>query len=162
MIAKRRKQNKTKRRLQERKTTRHPPGRTQVRETCGYSTMASEPARACLRWAILCLVLPVTFRHATACRSPALTFTAEINSAMKRPAFCSAVLRHSPSSWAAVVHWLALMPKAVRSSRKQSIHSFSCLPTQPRRTTILRNYTLRQSRTLHARHKPREQDTPSE
>ena len=37
--------------------------------------MASEPARARLLWAILPLVLPVTFGHTTACRSPALTFS---------------------------------------------------------------------------------------
>ena len=41
------------------------------------------------------------------------------------------VLRHFPSSWAAVVHWSALMPKALRSSRKHPIHSFSWPPTQP-------------------------------
>ena len=38
----------------------------------------------------------------TACRSPALAFSAVIHSAMKRSAPCSAVLCHSPSSWAAV------------------------------------------------------------
>ena len=64
------------------------------------------------------LVLPVTFGHTTACRSPALVFSATIHFAMKCPAPCSAVLRHSPSSWAVVVHWSALMPKALRSSRK--------------------------------------------
>ena len=58
-------------------------------------------------------------------RSPALVFSAAIHFAMKCSAPCSAVLRHSPSSWAAVVHWSALMPKALRSSRKHSIHSFS-------------------------------------
>ena len=33
--------------------------------------MASEAARARLLWPILSLVLPVTFGHTTACRSPA-------------------------------------------------------------------------------------------
>ena len=37
--------------------------------------MASEPARARLLWAILFLVLPVTFGHTAACRSPALAFS---------------------------------------------------------------------------------------
>ena len=50
------------------------------------------------------MVLPVTFGHTTACRSPALVFSAPIHFAMKCSAPCSAVLRHSPSSWAAVVH----------------------------------------------------------
>ena len=47
--------------------------------------------------------------HTFACRSLALAFSAEINFAMKRFSFCSAVLRHSPSSWAAVVQWLAFL-----------------------------------------------------
>ena len=55
-------------------------------------------------WAILSLVLPVTFGHTTACRSPALVFSAAIHFAMKCSAPCSAVLRHSPSSWAAVFY----------------------------------------------------------
>ena len=38
--------------------------------------MASEPARTRLLWDILSLVLPVTFGHTTACRGPALTFSA--------------------------------------------------------------------------------------
>ena len=60
-----------------------------------------EPA---LLWAILSLILPVTFGHTTACRSSALVFSAVIHFAMKCSAPCSAVLRYSPSSWAAVVH----------------------------------------------------------
>ena len=93
--------------------------------------MASEPARARLLWAILPLILPVTFGHTTACSSPALAFSAAIHFAMKRFAPCSAVLHHSPSSWTAVVHWSALMPKALRSSRKHPNHSFSWATTQP-------------------------------
>ena len=100
--------------------------------------MASKPARARLLWAILSLVLPVTFGHTTACRSPALIFSAAIHFAMKCSAPCAAVLRHSASSWAAVVHWSALMPKAVRSSRKHPIHSFSWPPHSPRPPTIFR------------------------
>ena len=83
--------------------------------------MTSEPARARLLWAILSLVHPVTFGHITACRSPALAFSAVIHFAMKRSAPYSTVLRHSPSYWAAVVHWPALMPKALMSSRKHPI-----------------------------------------
>ena len=124
--------------------------------------MASEPARTRLRRAILCLVLLVTFGHATACHSPALDFSAEINFAMKRPAFCSAVLRHSPSFWAAVVHWSALMPKALRSSRKTPSTLFPSPPRSPVPHQFSEHYTLRQSRTLHACHTPREQDPPSE
>ena len=45
---------------------------------------------------------------------------------------CSAVLRNSLSSWAAVVHyWSALIPKALRSYRRHPVHSFSCPPTKP-------------------------------
>ena len=47
------------------------------------SSDASEPARARLLWAILFLVLPVTFRRTTACRSLALAFSAAIHFAMK-------------------------------------------------------------------------------
>ena len=62
----------------------------------------------------------------------AIPFSATIYFAMKCSAPCSAVLRHSPSPWAAVVHWSALMRKALRSSRKHPIHSsFSWPPTQP-------------------------------
>ena len=46
--------------------------------------------------------------------------------AMKCSALYSAVLRHSPSSWAAVVHWLVLIPKVLGSSRKVHAHSYSC------------------------------------
>ena len=59
---------------------------------------ASEPARARLLWGILSLVLPAKFGHTTACRSPALAFSAAINFAMKCSAPCSAVLRHCLSA----------------------------------------------------------------
>ena len=58
--------------------------------------MARKPARIRLLWAILSLVLRATFGHTTACRSPALTFSAMIPFAMKLEAPCSAVLRHFP------------------------------------------------------------------
>ena len=94
--------------------------------------MASEPARARLFWVILSLVLLATFEHTTACRSPALGFSTAIHYTVRRSAACSDVPRHSPSVWAAaVVHWSALMPKALRSSRKHPIHSFLWPPTPP-------------------------------
>ena len=71
-------------------------------------TKRREPARARLLWAILSLIPPVTFGHTTACRSSALAFSATTHFAMKCSAACSAILRHSPSSWAAVVYWSAL------------------------------------------------------
>ena len=76
--------------------------------------------------------------HTIACRSPALAFSAAIHFAMKCSAPCSAVLRHSPSSWAIFVHWSVLMPKALRLSRKHLIHSFSCPTTQLTPPPILR------------------------
>ena len=70
--------------------------------------------------------------------------------AMKPFPPCSAVLRHSPSSWAVVVHCSALIPTGLKSFRKDStvfflpLHQFS------------KHHALRQSRALHARHKSRE------
>ena len=85
-----------------------------------------------LLWVILFLVLPVTFGHTTVYRSPALTFSAVIHLAMKRSDSCSVVLRHSSSSWDAIVHWSAVISKAVRSSRRHPVHFFSCPPRSPR------------------------------
>ena len=143
------KQNKTKVTPRERRHDICKPNarRIQVRATCGYSTRASDPARADLLWAILSLVLPVTFEHTTACRSPALASSAAIHFAMECSAPYSAVLCHPPSSWAAVVHWSALMPKALRSSRKHPIHSFSWPPYSP-------PPTLRTSRTSGVSYPP--------
>ena len=96
--------------------------------------MASEPARSYLLWVILFLVLPVSFGHTTTCYSPALDFSAAIHFTMKRSAPCSAVLRHSLSSWGLQSSrslWSALMSKALSSSRKHPIHYFSCPLTQP-------------------------------
>ena len=102
---------------------------------------ANQHEPACFVWAILFSVLPVTFGHTTACRSPALVFSATIHFAMKCSAPCSAILRYSPSSWASVVHWSMLMPKALRSSRKHPIHYFSWPLTQPAPPTISPNIT---------------------
>ena len=102
---------------------------------------ANQHEPACFGLSILSLVLPVTFGHTTACRSPALAFSAAIHPATKCSAPCSAVLQYSPSSWAAVVHWSALMPKALRSSRKHPIHYFSCPPTEPAPPTNSPNIT---------------------
>ena len=79
--------------------------------------------------------------YTTACRSPALVVSAAIRFAMICSARCSAVLRHSPLSSAAVTHWSALMPKALRSSKKHPIHSFPCPPTQPAPPNISPNIT---------------------
>ena len=117
--------------------------------------MTREPARTRLLWAFLSLVLPVAFGHTTACRSPALIFSAGIRFAIKRFTPCSAVLRHSPSSWAAVVRWSALIPKALRSSKRHPLYPFSWPPTQPAHHSSPPNITV-----LHARHKCREQDPP--
>ena len=87
------------------------------------------------------LGLPVRFGHTTVCRSPALAFSATIHFAMKCSAPCSAVLHHSPSFWASVVQWSALIPKALRSPRRHPIHSFSWPPTQPAPPTIFPNIT---------------------
>ena len=67
-------------------------------------------------------------RATTACRSPALVFCATIHLAMKCSAPCSTVLRHSLSSWAAVVHRSALVPKALRSSTKSPHPLFFLVP----------------------------------
>ena len=77
------------------------------------------------------LLSPHVRIHTITCRSPALAFPAATHFAMKRSAPCSSTLRHSPSSWAKVVHWSALIPKALRSSRRHPIHSFFCPLTQP-------------------------------
>ena len=124
---------------------------------------ANQHEPACFGTAVLSLALPVTFGHTTACRTPALDFSAATHFTMKKcSAPCSTVLRHSPSSWATVVHCSALMSKALKSSKKQPIHSFSCPPTQPAPPTNSPNIThaLGQSRILHARHKSRVQDPP--
>ena len=137
------KQNKTKRNTRERQHDICKPNarRIQVWTTCDRPTMASEPARTRLLWTILSLVLPVTPGRATACRSPVITFSAAIHFAMKRPDPCSTVLRHSPWSWAAVVHWLALIPKALRLSTKRPIHYFSRPLTQSTPPTSYPNMT---------------------
>ena len=93
--------------------------------------MAGEPERVRLLRVILSLILPVMFGHTSACRSLVLTFSAAIYFAKKRSALCFAVLCHSPWSWATVVHWSALIPKALRSSRKHLLHYLSWSPTQP-------------------------------
>ena len=57
---------------------------------------ANQHEHARLFWAILSLILSVTFGDIIVCRSPALAFSAAIHFAMKRSARCFAVLRHSP------------------------------------------------------------------
>ena len=79
----------------------HVPERILVR-----ATMANQLLRvqARLLWATLSFVLPVTFGQIAACRSAALALSAAIHFVMKNSAPCFAVLCHSPSSWAAIVH----------------------------------------------------------
>ena len=119
-------------------------------------------ARVRLLWDILSLVLPVTLGHTTACRSQALTFSAAIHFAIKRSSSCSAVLCHFPSSSANVVHWSALIPKALGSSRRQTHHPLfflaPCAARAPHQFS--EHHALRQSRVLPARHKYRKQDPP--
>ena len=103
--------------------------------------MAGEPVRTGLLWAILSLVILVTLGHTAKSRSPALNFSAAIHFAMKRSAPCSAVLRYPPLSWAAVVHWSELIPKALRSSWKHLIFYCSWPPTQPASPTTSPNIT---------------------
>ena len=76
------------------------------------------------------------------------------------PPIVERVLRHSPSSWATVVHWSALLPKALRSSRRHPVHSFSCPPTQPAPHQPSEHHAIRQSRVLYAHHKSRKQYPP--
>ena len=112
--------------------------------------MAREPARARLYWTILSLVLLVKFGHNTAaCHSLVLPFSAAVYFTMKRSAPCSAVLRHFRLSWAAVVNWSALMPKALRPSRERPTHRFSVSSCSPRPTPILQT-----SRTLAVPYPP--------
>ena len=82
-------------------------------------------------WAILSLVLPVTFGHVTACRSAALAFSPAIHFVMNNSAPCFAVLCHSSSSWATIVHLSGWMPKTLRSYRRHPTHSFYCPPAEP-------------------------------
>ena len=103
--------------------------------------MASKPVRARLLWATLSLVLPVTFGHVSACLNAALALSAAIHLVMKPSAPCLAVLCHSPSSWAAIVHLSGSMPKTVKSSRRHPIHSFSCPPEETAPPTSSPNIT---------------------
>ena len=122
--------------------------------------MASEPARARLLWAILSLVLLVTFGHTTPCRSPALASSAAIHFAMKRSTPCSTALRHSLPSWAAssTVGVDAKSSEVVQRTR----HPLFFLAPEAARAPhpFSEHHAFWQSRILHERHKPREQDPP--
>ena len=137
--------------------------RIRVRASCGQSTiMTSEPARERLLWAIIFLVLPVTFGNTTTCRSPALAFSAAIHFAMKRSAPWSSVLSHSPLCYrlqsSTGRHWY-------RKIWGRSGDIPSTLFPAPHATRAPHQFSehdaLRQSRILHAYRKSREQDPPS-
>ena len=124
------------------------------------STMASEPARARCIWAIPPLVLPVTFGHTTSCRSRALIFSATIYFAMKRSTSCSDILRHPPSSWAAVVHWSAFYTESTEVVQETPHQLLFLAPDVARAPHQLSaHHALRQSRNLNARHKSRQKDS---
>ena len=79
---------------------------------------------------------------------------------MKCSAPCSAVLRHSPSSWAVVV----LVGVDAESSEviQETPHPLFFLVPHTARAPhhFSEHHTLRQSRIIHARHKSRKQDPP--
>ena len=104
--------------------------------------MANEPAQARLFRAIFSLAYLVPFRHTTTCCSRALTLSAAIHFAMERSTPCSTVFRYSSSSWAVVVYWSALIPKAPTSSRNHPIQFYSWPPTQPTPPNSCSNITL--------------------
>ena len=104
--------------------------------------VASKPVRARLLYATLySLVLPVTFGHVSACINAALALSAAIHFVMKISAPCLAVLCHSPSSWAAILHLSGSMPKILRPSRRHPIYSFSCLHEETAPPTSSPNIT---------------------
>ena len=123
--------------------------------------MASEPSRARLLWAILSLVLPVTFGHTTACRSPGLAFSTVIHYATKRCAPCSAALRHTSSSRDAFVHWSCQTESSeIHQEKPHPLLFFLPLDTARARNQFSEHHALRQSRILLACHRSREQDPP--
>ena len=95
-----------------------------------------------LFWAILLLDLPITFGHPTAGRSPGLALSAAIPFAMKHSAPCSADLRSSALSTAAVVvHRSTLIPEALSSEVLQETRQplfFLPPPSNPRHPVVLR------------------------
>ena len=68
--------------------------------------------------------------------SPGFCCSGQLRHETSRPLFHR--LRHSTSSWAVVVHWSALMPKALGSSRKHHITIFPGPRCSPRPSPILR------------------------
>ena len=155
-----RKQNKMKQTSRRRKTTRHLQT-THIRATCGLPTMASEPARTRLLQAILTLVLLVTYKHATACRSPALVFSAAIHFAMKRSA-------HRFRRLTAFLVGLGFSRQLVRADTESSEvveatpHLLFFLTPHAIRAPhqFYDHHAPRQSLVFHARFKSREKDPP--
>ena len=110
---------------------------------------------------MLSLVLPATFGHTTACRSPALTFSAAIHFAMKR----STPLFRRLASFTLVLDCCRPLVRVDTESSEvvpETPHSLFFLPPQAARAPhqISEHHALRQSRVLYARHKFLEQDPP--
>ena len=100
--------------------------------------------------------------HIYVCRSTALTFSVAIHFAMKRPTPCSAVLRHSPSSWAAVSRPLVGIDIENSEVVHETPHLLFFLAPHAARALhhFSEHYALRQYHALHVRQKSRERDSP--
>ena len=148
--------------------------------------MVSEAARTRLLWAILSLVLPVTFGDTTACLSPAPTFSAAIYFTVKRSAPFPAVLRilPRPRRQLCTGHHRTFHPFSRRLAPFFLVPGCGCplVGIDTERSEIVQetphllfflapnaahashqfseHHTLRQCRVLHSRHKSREQDPP--
>ena len=136
--------------------------RVQVRATCGYSQQgrANQHEPACFGLSSSWSYPSISGIHTTACRSPALAFSAAIHFAMKCSAPCSAVLRHFPSSWAAVVK-VGIDAESSEVVPETPDTLFFLAPHTTRAPhQFSEHHPLRQSRILHARHKSRKQDPP--
>ena len=94
--------------------------------------------------------------HTTACRSPALAFSAAIHFAMKRSASCSTVLRHSPLVLGCSHSLIGVDAESSEVVQETPHPLFSLAPYAARASHhyFSEHHALRQSRTLHERHKP--------
>ena len=90
----------------------------------------------------------------------AVVQAAAIYFAINGSAPCSTVLHHFPSSWAAAVHWSALMSESLRCLGNIPSTHFPAPPRSPRPPPFFRTYAYRQSCILHARQGFCGQDLP--